>query len=37
MAEHSSGKPDAINKLKQVLGVTQQDEPLVNYWSQICD
>lgn len=37
MAEQSSGKPDAINKLKQVLGVTQQDETLVNYWSYICD
>lgn len=37
MAEQSSRKPDAINKLKQILGVTQQDDVLVNYWSQLCD
>ncbi|XP_023950809.2 folliculin [Bicyclus anynana] len=33
-----SGKPDAIKNLEQVLGVTKQDEFLVNYWSNtFCD
>ncbi|CAH2090839.1 unnamed protein product [Euphydryas editha] len=34
IAIQSSGKPDAITKLKQILGVTPQDESVVNYWSQ---
>ncbi|XP_032520823.2 uncharacterized protein LOC116772673 isoform X1 [Danaus plexippus] len=33
MAKTNSGKSDAIRKLKVVLGVMQQDEVLVNYWS----
>lgn len=33
-AVQSSGKQDAITKLKQVLGVTPHDESLVNYWSK---
>uniref|UniRef100_S4PYA7 Birt-Hogg-Dube-like protein n=1 Tax=Pararge aegeria TaxID=116150 RepID=S4PYA7_9NEOP len=28
-----TGKPDAVKNLEQVLGVTKQDELLVNYWS----
>ncbi|XP_047534618.1 uncharacterized protein LOC125069239 isoform X2 [Vanessa atalanta] len=34
MALQSSGKPDAVTKLKQILGVSPNDELLVNYWSQ---
>ncbi|XP_046968938.1 folliculin [Vanessa cardui] len=34
MALQSSGKPDAVTKLKQILGVSPKDELLVNYWSQ---
>lgn len=33
-AVQSSGKQDAITKLKRVLGVTPHDESLVNYWSK---
>ncbi|XP_034831279.1 folliculin [Maniola hyperantus] len=33
-----SGKPDAVKNLEQVLGVTKQDESVVNYWSHaFCD